>query len=56
MRKLVIEYHYKDGDVGAYHADEAAIQTLWEGFDTADISGGKSPSHIIIRPATEGDK
>ena len=60
-KRLIVEFWYKDGDVGAYHAEEAteagmAAQVLWEGFDTADVDGGKAPSHIVIREETkEGD-
>lgn len=51
MTNLVIEYHYIDGDCGAYPAGEVERQ-LWGGFP-----GGRNPphpaSHILIRPDTE---
>lgn len=49
MRKqFVIEYHYKDGDVGSYLMSDKPVSPheLYEGF-----AKGHKPSHIIIRPA-----
>ena len=50
--KLVIEYHYEDGDIGAYEAGTLA-EELWRGF--TNVAGAPEPSHIIIRPAKEGE-
>jgi len=51
--KLVIEYHYTDGDVGAYPGG-ALEMSAWEGF--CGKAGASEPDHIIIRRATkEGD-
>ena len=51
MTNLIIEYHYIDGDCGAYPAGEVERQ-LWGGFPA-----GRNPphpaSHILIRPDTE---
>jgi hypothetical protein len=44
--ELVVEFHYKDGDVGAY--DNCAVQSLW-----AQFAKRHEPSHIVIRPDTE---
>lgn len=44
--RLVIEYHYQDGDVGAHPAQPEAV-ALWTGFTPAH-----PPSHLLIRPAT----
>lgn len=44
--ELVVEFHYVDGDVGAY--DDLAVQSLWAQFMT-----GHAASHIVVRPATE---
>ena len=43
---LVVEFHYCDGDVGAY--DGVAVQSLWSQFTT-----GHEASHILIRPNTD---
>ena len=44
--ELVVEFHYKDGDVGAY--DDIAVQSLW-----AQFTKGHEASHILIRPAND---
>jgi len=43
---LVVEFHYKDGDVGAY--DDIAVRSLW-----AQFTRGHEASHILIRPGTD---
>lgn len=48
MTNLVIEFHYMDGDCGAYPASESE-RHLWSSF-----SGGASASHIVLRPNTSG--
>jgi len=48
--KLVIEYHYADGDIGAYPAGGEA-QKLWEGFAANPLY---EPTKIVIRPETPG--
>ncbi len=53
MLKLVIEYHYSDGDIGAYPAGREA-QALWTLFDPVKTKESE-PTHIIIRPAKEGE-
>jgi|SRR5579862_8992248 len=44
--ELVVEFHYKDGDVGAY--DDIAVQSLW-----AHFTRGHEASHILVRPGTD---
>jgi len=44
---LVIEYHYADGDVGAYEGCRYA-QELWKRF-----SDGVTPERIVIRQRRE---
>lgn len=44
--ELVVEFHYADGDVGAY--DDLQVQSLW-----AQFMRGHAASHIVIRPDTE---
>lgn len=44
--ELVVEFHYADGDVGAY--DDLPVQSLWALF-----MSGHTASHIVVRPATE---
>lgn len=44
--ELVVEFHYADGDVGAY--DDLPVQNLW-----AQFMRGHAASHIVIRPDTE---
>jgi hypothetical protein len=44
--RLVLELHYKDGDVGAYIDHQVA--KLW-----AQFSKSGEPSHILIRPDTK---
>jgi hypothetical protein len=41
----ITEFHYEDGDVGAY--DDIDVQNLWAQFTKTHPA-----SHIIIRPAT----
>ncbi|SRR6266700_1328977 len=43
---LVTEFHYKDGDVGAY--DDVDVSGVWGHF-----TNRHEPSHIVIRPNTE---
>jgi len=43
---FVTEFHYRDGDVGAY--DDIDVKQLWGQFTTR-----LEPSHILIRPDTE---
>jgi hypothetical protein len=43
---FVTEFHYKDGDVGAY--DDVDVRGLW-----AHFTNKHEPSHIIIRPNSE---
>ncbi len=49
--KLVIEYHYSDGDIGAHFIEEDTdVHVLWEGrSQTHDCT------HFLIRPATAED-
>jgi len=44
---LVTEFHYSDGDVGAY--DDIDVTKLWSQFSKANHEA----SHIVIRPDTE---
>jgi len=44
---LVTEFHYRDGDVGAY--DDIDVAKLWLQFSKANHEA----SHIVIRPDTE---
>ena len=44
---FVTEFHYRDGDVGAY--DDVDVAALWAQFSTT----GREASHIVIRPDTE---
>ncbi len=46
MPSLVTEFHYRDGDVGAY--DDIEVSQLWAQFTKAH-----APSHILIRTDTE---
>ena len=43
---LVVEFHYADGDVGAY--DDLAVQKLW-----AQFGKGHAASHIVVRRDSE---
>lgn len=53
---LIQEFHYNDGDVGAYHILEIqpdiaeALSRLWADFSK---SNNHNPTHIVIRPDTE---
>jgi putative heme degradation protein len=42
----VTEFHYTDGDVGAY--DDVNVQAIWSQFTNTH-----QPSHILIRPNTD---
>lgn len=44
--ELVVEFHYTDGDVGAY--DDLAVQKLWAQFGKRE-----TPSHIVVRRDSE---
>ena len=44
--ELVVEFHYRDGDVGAHTG--VPVGNLWAQFAT-----DHEPSHIVIRPDTE---
>jgi hypothetical protein len=46
MPRFVTEFHYTDGDVGAY--DDIDVDRLW-----AQLTKTHEPSHILIRPDTE---
>ena len=46
--KIVIEFHYRDGDVGAHPATPAET-ALWKGFSSARHH---QPTHILLRPDT----
>lgn len=55
MKKLVIEYHYQDGDIGAYEAGKEALR-LWEGFANINLDPlHVEPKCIIIRRASENE-
>jgi hypothetical protein len=42
----VTEFHYRDGDVGAY--EDVDVFELWKQF-----TKNHEPSHIVVRPDTE---
>ncbi len=44
---LVTEFHYRDGDVGAY--DDVDVAAVWAQFPKTSHEA----SHIVIRPDTE---
>jgi hypothetical protein len=44
---LVTEFHYRDGDVGAYN--DIDVAALWSQFSKT----GHEASHIVIRADTE---
>ena len=45
---LVIEYHYKDGDIGAHFIEkDTDVHSLWNAASTPS-----NLSHFIIRAAT----
>lgn len=44
---LVVEYHYRDGDVGS-HPASAADHRLWTSF-----ARGRDPSHVVLREDTD---
>lgn len=46
-QKLVVEYHYPDGDVGV-HPAASAEKEVWRG------SANEPPTHVVIRPETKG--
>ena len=46
LPKLVIEFHYNDGDVGAHPATPAQA-TLWTGFSQTTRH---RPTHVLLRP------
>lgn len=49
LPKLVIEFHYNDGDVGAHPATPAQA-TLWTGFSQTTRH---RPTHVLLRPDTK---
>ena len=55
--RLVIEFHYTDGDIGAYSIEddlgESAPAVLWSLFSPP--KEGHAPDHIIIRLAEQDE-
>ena len=47
--KLVIEFHYNDGDVGAHPATPEEAR-LWTGFSE---TARHRPTHVLLRPDTK---
>ncbi len=48
--QLVVEFHYDDGDVGAYNDDIDAAHELWSEFSASNPDLHK-PTQIVIRLA-----
>lgn len=48
MNGLVVEFHYKDGDVGAYQATSPGMDELTSAL-WAMFAEGAVSSHIVIR-------
>ena len=49
MSGFVIEYHYRDGDVGAHPVQpHETVKQLWDGF-----AKSRAPSYLVIRPDTK---